>query len=45
MKTVLSVGCSYCGAKKGEPCILTLSERKEPLSIKWSHPTRERATE
>lgn len=40
MKAINSVGCSYCGAKPGEQCIVTLSEQPEPLSIRWHHNSR-----
>jgi hypothetical protein len=37
-----TVGCSYCGAGRGEPCIVTMSTQPEkPLSIRWFHRTRE----
>lgn len=33
--------CPTCGAKAGEPCIVTLSDNQQPLSIKWQHRARE----
>lgn len=35
--------CSYCGAKPGEQCILTLAPDLPPLSVKWEHRAREEA--
>lgn len=43
LKTIAptSIGCSYCGAKPGEKCIVTLAPEVGPLSVAWSHNTRE----
>lgn len=37
----LMQACSYCGAKAGEPCIVTLAPEVGPLSIRWNHRSRE----
>jgi hypothetical protein len=38
-----SVGCPYCGAKPGQPCVVTLAPEVGPLSIKWYHGKRQEA--
>lgn len=41
MKTHRSGSCSYCGAKSGEACVVTLAPEVGPLSIEWHHAARE----
>jgi len=38
-----SLPCTYCGARPGEPCIVTLYPEAGPLSIKWNHGARQEA--
>jgi uncharacterized protein YcbX len=41
-KSYLDVGCTFCGVKPGERCIVTLAEEgQQELSIQWQHRTRE----
>lgn len=37
----ISLACSYCGAKPGQKCIVTLDPEQGELSVPWNHRARE----
>ncbi|QBZ72904.1 hypothetical protein SEA_PRINCEPHERGUS_35 [Microbacterium phage PrincePhergus] len=41
MKKPFDTECSYCGAGKGEACVVTLAPEVGPLSVTWWHTSRE----